>query len=1457
MALTASARIGKVTEVIGDINGDGFRDIMALSENKLTVIYGSTSTANINLASFSSSQGFTITGYFPTIGSTGSYLNSYFTAISDLGDINNDGLDDVIFGSVNKTTYLGTFYVLYGSRTLQSMSTSDTSKFASVFSISNCIVRSGLGGAISVSGAGDFNGDGYRDIILGVASYNTSGVSYLIFGGPTLSTVQIPFMNAKQGITITGVQFGQYVSYSGFSVSTAGDFNGDGFDDVIIGAPYADSLAGISYVIYGSANCTDIMLVNIPFSQGLTIFGGGKYSPYNLNGDRSGYSVGCAGDFNNDGFSDVVIGAPFTKSNFGAAYIVYGSDSFQDNIVLYSITIDQGMRIYGYQPTYVGFVVTGGTDVNGDGIDDVVIGAPPNSNAFRGGAYVIYGSTTPLLSIHLASLSSSDGYWITGSYAYSGLSVSSGDFNRDGYADVIIGSPYYPTILNKTVVYGYGTAFIVFGQEAGLSTFSLATITTVSKVLCGSTITTSVAIAGDINGDGFLDALIGGQSSASVSVYVAYGGTGGFRTIGNLGRMISYQGYNISTPNTGEGFGYSISGAGDVNGDGIQDFIIGSPYANKTTGYVCIIFGTRRNRLSFSISQLPASDGLKLPGKAFGGYFGWSVRYAGDFDGDGYDDVIIGAPYAYSRTGEVYIVFGGPDITSVNSFDTNATMTLTGVVPKGFFGYRVSGAGDFNGDGYDDVIIGASPSYNSKGAVFILFGSSSREHIDIGNLTASGRGIMIVGSAVGDHFGSYVRDALDVNGDGYADVVVGAVFANNNAGKAYVLYGTSTPHDILLSSLASYGFMMSGGPSYYAGFRVGPAGDVDGDGFPDVLVVADSPQLVYIIYGGKSNSDIYLPDITASQGFYIYSSSYASYAASAADKFSNALFLIGTFGAFFLVTPTAIMPTSLTIAPTAIPTANPTPFPTYLPTKPPPPTFWDQNQAIILGVVIPSVFGFVPIYFSKQICFYVLDHWDSNNRKRGLFQIGIYTLCKRVFLADYVESKELKDKSKEIKETARLLDPKDVTRESEAGVKIEMTTISRHNQEFAEDDDSVVLNPMNCISPLGDSEAFDQVEDRRPIYSPSSNGMSQAVHHPFEIPAERMSQRFMEPDSDDDEDEDVGAHSHVDVIVKAIYQIRYDNPLLNEPQILDILLQAKHTGNMDTIDKMLAGHLNEHSSIATQPTFSRYSRVDDSQVYGSSSSHIVSIGINHPGKPLFSVTDRWDVVNLLLSAREIVEAVPFIRHLCKRCAISRFLPFNATYEWMTDNRVLITSHLVLGSAAAMHTGDFKYTSLITSTASSLMFGLRLRASRYLSDMRSQLLAMVRLEGSASAFQYCATSAIIHTLPSVAVYSVMSLGVSREYINLRRSYLLNDFIVSLVYSSIDCYDVYSRVGDGGIDDSTKSSLFSLLGFVLNVALLVFLAVKCFKIKIFNNMMIVISVILRRSLSFIDKYQSTSD
>ncbi len=321
----------------------------------------------------------------------------------------------------------------------------------------------------------------------------------------------------------------------------------------------------------------------------------------------------------------------------------------------------------------------------------------------------------------------------------------------------------------------------------------------------------SIAIAGDVNGDGYDDLIVGsagydGGQTDEGAAFVFLGGPEGIASGDRSTAATVLLGPEIF----GEFlFGYSVASAGDVNGDEYDDVIVNNPL--NTFLYLGGPGG------------IPSGDWSTAAAQLNGGFTGCATG-VGDVNGDGYDDIA-----ATTKTG-LYVVHGGPGGIAGGRYSTVAATSL--VDAQGVYGnsWTVAGAGDVNGDGYDDVIVGVCDTANN-GVAFVLQGSPA----GIPSGDVAGAATVLRSDQASVNFGATVDGAGDTNGDGYDDVIVGALRYDSGLGAAFVFRGGPNGVPSALAKDAPTILRRQWGAPYFAN-RVAGAGDVNGDGYSDVVV---------------------------------------------------------------------------------------------------------------------------------------------------------------------------------------------------------------------------------------------------------------------------------------------------------------------------------------------------------------------------------------------------------------------------------------------------------------------------------------------------------------------------------------------------------------------------------------------------------------------------------------------
>lgn len=1030
------------------------------------------------------------------------YLGSENANGIAFGDVNGDGLDDMIVGayaadreSITNPTQVelnnnGEVYVIYGRRTSmgQRLSLRDTNTYSATTRIRGATAEDSAGFSVA---SGDINADGYDDILIGALFADRkdllppeydSGEAYVIYGSPSLPgriinlsetsvlpTLETRILGRKGNIDPTGFFPGDL---TGWSIAS-GDVDSDGYDDVLIGARAADPEIGAStredagevWIVYGrnlQVGASYDLRSASDSSRATRILGAVANS-------FAGWSV-AGGDVNGDGFDDAVIGAYAANVGSvtapGECYVVYGKSSLPGKLIdLAASPAASGItRIEGAaERDYLGWSVAA-ADIDADGLDDLILGAVGMDRLNvknAGGAYVLYGDellpsnrfniSTPPQNIRTTR--------IVGEFAedQAGWSVAGGDLDGDGYDDVVIGA----IGADSSERVDAGRVFLVDGSKIRLSTTMELKVQDGVKAILGekgSSVSSTPDLLGygaesaaDMDGNGFADLAasavyadnpptsfndndtgaayvvfglgesgtarvrerirsgaspqrgVGGRLSPVARTWVQFDagltseasvtltrsdldiytlGSGNRRDLADVlwhvestrsafsrawitfqyldseivglnerglklyhapspqgpwtevvlqsldmqrnliqGREISASTFSSRTfyaiagnpaelppiidldvplgeesvplvrifgDDPGDGLGADFgNGAafGDINGDGFDDLILGSPLADRSGqingGEVTLLYGRVIESPTYTNLDLPPGfyGETRIRGGAGESQLGHAVA-AGDINGDGFDDVIMGQPFASplgrNNAGVVTVLYGGPVLPATLAINTPApygALRIFGEASLDQTGYAVA-AGDVNGDGFDDVILGANaanvPGGDDGGAVYVLYGGGNLPaDIDLNNSDGTFGETRILGDDGGDLAGSAVA-AGDVDRDGYDDILIGARQADqsgrNDAGEAYVIFGgnkkpgapalTGSVVDLNTNGLiSSASEMRILGRS--EGDRLGAsiaAGDIDGDGADDVVLGTNQSLAgsgsAYVVYGG-------------------------------------------------------------------------------------------------------------------------------------------------------------------------------------------------------------------------------------------------------------------------------------------------------------------------------------------------------------------------------------------------------------------------------------------------------------------------------------------------------------------------------------------------------------------------------------------------------------------------------
>lgn len=768
------SRLGFSASSAGDVNGDGYDDIIAGAYSWKEV--GITSNGKV-FVFLGSSTGLSQT---PVWTKTGVGEVTMGWAVAGAGDVDNDGYDDVLFSAPLDDGYTayqgGKAWLYYGN----------ASGISTTFDLINGInAYTRLGK--DLGSAGDVNGDGYADIIVGAEGHEPAGAP-----GSNHGEVRVYYGSANGiiGGSPDWTMVGPSGKYYGTKASSAGDLNGDGYDDIVF---TGNKSFKIQLVVYGSASGLassadwNIANTNYPHSE-----------------TRLAERIG---DINGDGFDDLI-----TASAGEKAYVFFGSASGPDNT--YDLVVDNSEGEVFRDD--VNAATLG--DVDGDGIDDFVIGFP-NFSTFGvtdGAVGIYYGETADDLQ------SMSDWHAEANvTNANMGQEVANaGDVNGDGWDDLLVSAWLYSNgHINE------GAAFLYYGSAQGPSaTPDWSAEGGQHNAFFGYGLST----AGDVNNDGYADVVIGAMGydhlmSNNGRIYVYYGSASGLSSTADV---------IINGDQAQARIGIDVADAGDVNNDGYDDVVVGAYLYDSALvdeGAVFVFHGSATGLSSVASTILTSGQSYA--------WFGKSVSTAGDIDGDGYDDIIVGAPKyddGQSDEGRAYVFSG-----SVSGVLDSAVWILNGDEANALLGFDVSWSGDNNNDGYDDIVVGAygMDGLALEGRVFGFHGSSTGlsttpdfEAAAHGSLNALGKALAYAG---------------DYNDDGYDDIIVGAESTNSLSGALLIYQGSAQGLDSI--PVWTYEPNQAGAKM---GFSVSYAGDVNGDGIADVVAGALAYDHGHVNEGG-------------------------------------------------------------------------------------------------------------------------------------------------------------------------------------------------------------------------------------------------------------------------------------------------------------------------------------------------------------------------------------------------------------------------------------------------------------------------------------------------------------------------------------------------------------------------------------------------------------------------------
>ena len=606
-------------------------------------------------------------------------------------------------------------------------------------------------------------------------------------------------LDGQDGFAVSGVDAG---NQAGAAVTGVGDIDGDGFDDFVIGGATPYLMYGFHDPGSGDYSLDDPRVATVPIMVG-------------------GDVIGRVGDLNGDGFDDLVIGDPMADNGAGAISIIFGAaERFADSITRPNAVV------YGQQAgDHFGASLTG-VDLNNDSYADLVVGAP-DAQGGQGQVYVLFGYSMP------AGLGGS--YYNTPALANAESAIGY-ITSRNPDATFIATELDYPN--NSDVINDANSLSTYLGRDAasltGTDAASLegSVFTYEGHLYVPTAGTYEFRLGADdgarlvINGDVVIDKLQGGFNTVTKSytfdragmhtlsvLHFEDGGGTGVRLDTDLGGSLqplaldfllssswdlgALDGKNgfVILGDTDAELGAAVSAAGDFNDDTYADVILGAPGADEAY----VLYGsTGAYAQTLTHNDFTGrGSGVTLHGPA-GGQAGFAVDGAGDVNGDGIDDVVLGAPAVGDHAGQSYIVFGSgqafPSSVDLSQLDGGDGLILNGISAGDSSGVAVAGPGDIDGDGFADVLIGVPGvgvlGQSQAGSVYLVLGAA-----DIGDMsgrdfqTLGDRALAIIGQEAGAQLGTAVGGLGDLNGDGAPDLALGALSMDGDRGRAYALFG--------------------------------------------------------------------------------------------------------------------------------------------------------------------------------------------------------------------------------------------------------------------------------------------------------------------------------------------------------------------------------------------------------------------------------------------------------------------------------------------------------------------------------------------------------------------------------------------------------------------------------------------------------------------------------------------
>ncbi len=592
-----------------------------------------------------------------------------------------------------------------------------------------------------------------------------------------------------------------YPSFGARGMATIGDIDGDGIEDVAVGAPTAQGWGELVLVtLQADGTVKSTTAIGVP---PLVPSPPPGVDGLNLN-DGFGFSVAGLGDLDGDGGMELVVGAPGTRDSFGITSGAVWIVSLDASGAFLSASRIDGDDLGLHSFANLGQSVAPLGDVDGNGTFEVAVGAPGISQ------------------VYILSLDSSGGFSLAAQMTspfgggFGQALAAPGDLDGDGVGDFAVGD---------------GNRVVIGLLNADLS------LKGYSDVFGGSgspSFATTLASIGDVDGDGHVDLGVGDPASPGILTVLSLDGAGGVARATQL---------SVSGLPSASFFGGSLVSLGDRDGDGSQEWLVGYRSSSNDVRVLSVPagldFGGFRQTFTGDVLGGTQIDGSNLAGPGASDELGSAVAVLGDLDGDGVDDLAVGAPgtadVGHVEQGAVWVLRMNADGSVKASFEID-TGEL-GLADFERFGTSVEAIGDIDGDGVPDMAVGSLLAEGEVRLVRLNADGSVKSATAIG----AGQGGFTDPLAVGDHFGSAIASIGDLDGDGVRDLVVGAD-AHDGTGAVWLLLmnadGTVKSSHGIENGIGGFDGALALGDRFGAALTA--PGDVDGDGIPDLAVGAPS-----------------------------------------------------------------------------------------------------------------------------------------------------------------------------------------------------------------------------------------------------------------------------------------------------------------------------------------------------------------------------------------------------------------------------------------------------------------------------------------------------------------------------------------------------------------------------------------------------------------------------------------